>query len=488
KVQSLASPDSDAARFAEEGRLAVMAARAALSDLAVQTRDFKLWRDERARERTDADLHSLFREYVLVRGEALLTVHGGLCAALAALATALAALAECLEGALPAREVPRLRRALEILRLELEEERAGVSAWIPRGERGAPVFGGEAFHDLETTAQGDDVLVTRVLLPHEFLGRRYYPELAGAVLISATTWLRGGFEAASAYLGLTRAAEPAPEEEREPIPVATFRAPEAFDYARVLVAVPRDAPPVQDKLAFLAYCARFVAYLAERTRGRTLVLFTNAEDAAAVGAELEPFFAARGLPFWWQGMRGLAKEELGALFRARVDSVLLGLDAYWYGADFPGETLEYLVLARLPYGVPDRYHHAQCAAMGASEQRKTIYLPRALAKFRQGFGRLMRKESDRGCVFVLDRRVLDPRHRGFLDELPLANAFDIEAADEPAQRRARLVQGDSARCLRAAFTHMDLEAGLARRGLTQSFEGFGLRPGSSSASPATPQE
>jgi Rad3-related DNA helicase len=41
------------------------------------------------------------------------------------------------------------------------------------------------------------------------------------------------------------------------------------------------------------------------------------------------------MPFWWQRMRGVTKEELGQLFRAQVDSVLLGLDAFWYGADFP---------------------------------------------------------------------------------------------------------------------------------------------------------
>src|SRR4030095_4370899 len=103
--------------------------------------------------------------------------------------------------------------------------------------------------------------------------------------------------------------------------------------------------------------------------------------------------------------------------RTQVDSVLLGLDTFWYGADFPGATLEYLVLTRLPYGVAGRYHHAQGAALGSAEQRRTIYLPRALAKFRQGFGRLMRRESDRGCVFVLDGRAIEPKHSAFLREL-----------------------------------------------------------------------
>ena len=158
------------------------------------------------------------------------------------------------------------------------------------------------------------------------------------------------------------------------------------------------------------------------------------------------------------------------MFRARVDSVLLGVDTFWYGADFPGETLEYLVIVKLPYGVPDRYHFAQCAALGTGEQRRRIYLPRALAKFRQGFGRLMRRESDRGCVFVLDGRVLEPRHRFYLTELPIEDRYASgergALADEP---RARFVRGDSDRCIREALEHMGLTEDVRRRGLDWSF-------------------
>ncbi len=482
RVAALAPDGSEAALAAGQCIAATGEARAALADLGTQCGAFKAWRAARVHERTDADQHSLFREYALEHGDGLRATHAELGRALSTLAGGLARLQESLDGTVPSREAPRLRRALEIARVELEERRAAVAAWIPRDAGGRPAFGRESFHDLETSPSGEDVLVTRVLLPHEHLGRHYYPLLAGAVLLSATTWLRGGFESAAAYLGLARAAEPAPEEEREAIPVHSFRAPEAFDYSRVLLAVPRDAPPVGDKQAWLEYTARFIGYLAERTRGRLLALFTNAEDVAAVGARLEPFFAARRLPFWWQRMRGASKEELGQLFRAQVDSVLLGLDAFWYGADFPGATLEYLVIARLPFGVPDRYHHAQCAALGPAEQRKTIYLPRALAKFRQGFGRLMRKESDKGSVFVLDKRVLDPRHRAFLHELPVRGVgaepiAGAEIAGTDDARLARLVLGDSERCLDEGLAHMGMKAETRRRGLTQPFEGWRLGVG-----------
>jgi Rad3-related DNA helicase len=402
----------------------------------------------------------------------LLTAHAGLYQGLVELGVALSELAEHLDT-LPTRGVQRIRRTLDILRADLDEAAAGVEAWIPRGERGEPLFRDETFYDVETTPRGFDVLAARVLLPHEHLGRHYYPELSGAVLISATTWLKGGFDAQARYLGCRRAAQPADDEERDPTPLATFRAPDAFDYGRVLVCAPRDAPaPNAGKRAALEYVARFACYLGERTRGRILVLFTNADDCAQTARLAEPFFAARRIPFWHQRMEGTVKEELGERFRATVDSVMFGLDTFWYGADFPGETLEHLVLARLPYGVPDRYHHAQCAVLGAPEQRKTIYMPRALAKFRQGFGRLMRKETDRGCVYLLDPRVLDPRHRAFLRELPLALP-ELEPSDaSPETGGARLVRGDADRCLHEAFAHMGLLADVKRRGLDQPFGGW----------------
>src|SRR6185295_3227877 len=146
-------------------------------------------------------------------------------------------------------------------------------------------------------------------------------------------------------------------------------------------------------------------------------------------------------------MEGTAKEEISELFRSRVDSVLLGVDTFWYGADFPGKTLEYLVIVKLPYGVPDRYHHAQCAALGSGAQRRRIYLPRALAKFRQGFGRLMRRESDRGCVFLLDSRAQQAQHRIFLHELPLAGNLEDDGEGTWTAEGARVVRGSTDDCL-----------------------------------------
>ena len=76
----------------------------------------------------------------------------------------------------------------------------------------------------------------------------------------------------------------------------------------------------------------------------------------------------------------------------------------------------------------------------------------------------MRKESDRGCVFVLDNRVLDPRHRVFLKELPVRRPL-VDDGEEGAA----LVVADTERCLDAAFAHMGMKADIRRRGLDVPF-------------------
>lgn len=446
----------------------------ALESLEDGAIEFDGWRAEQSRTRETRDDHSLLREYVQSEGHALLVdARKNFTEHWSRLEVALAELAERLDG-LPLRGLPRARRNLDEIRTQLSTTLAAVHAWLPLDE-GKPAFRPRTFYDVDRDARGNLALASRVLLPNEFLGSSYYPLLSSGVFLSATTFLQGGFEAAQAYLGLDRAAAPGPNETRPPCIVRTFRAPEVFDYSRVLVAVPRDAPPAQgDKDAFLDYVRRFVAHLAERTRGRLLVLFTNAQDTQRVGEELQGFLRARSIPLWFQNMQGSVKEELSELFRAHVDSVLLGVDTFWYGADFPGETLEYLVIVKLPYGVPDRYHHAQCAALGTGEQRRRIYLPRALSKFRQGFGRLMRREGDRGCVFVLDGRVLEPRHRFFLKELPIERPFElargvVDRGELAPERRARFVRGDTDVCVREALRHMGLSDGLKERGLAASF-------------------
>jgi|LakMenEpi03Aug12_release.lakeMendotaPanAssembly.Ray.scaffolds.fasta_scaffold01623_32 ATP-dependent DNA helicase DinG len=450
----------------------LLATRSSIEYLRAEAELFLAWREEEERTSHKPEAHALLQNFLLrddSRG--MLQARIELGTKLSELESDLAELTARL-APMPMRQADIVRRGLELSRADLIDARGSLEAWMPL-EEGLPVFIPRVFYDVERDPRGYELqLASRVLLPQEFLGRTYYPLLRSAAFVSATTWLNGGFESALSYLGLERAARPAEEEERPPVRVRSMRAPDPFDYSRVLVCIPRDAPSpkAHDKQRFLAYVRRFIAHLGERTRGRMLVLFTNAADARQVGEELKGFFRARKIPLWYQNQEGTVKEELSELFRSRVDSILLGVDTFWYGADFPGETLEYLVIVKLPYGVPDRYHEAQCAALGTGAQRKQIYMPRALAKFRQGFGRLMRRESDRGCVFILDGRVLEAQHRVFLRELPIENSLEQLREAQASTPRARLVRGDTELCIREALTHMGRLEEVKNRGLSWTFE------------------
>ena len=411
---------------------------------------FLLWREERLAERKTREAHSLLREYVENRrDESLVSTHLELGAALNAIAVALAGLAELLDD-LPLTGRGRLRFRLDRTRTTLEERSAGLAAFLPRVDAEVR-FAPETFYDVERHPRRGLILAARVLLPNEYLGRFYHPDLADAVFLSATTHLRGGFETSSAYLGLDRACDPREDEpDFAPRTLRTLRADESFDYRRVLVAVPRGLPAIAaDKSRWLDAVIDLVERCALELGGRTLCLFTNSDDGARVGRELQARLAPHDIESLWQGQPGTSSEQLADRFRSNRRAVLCGLDTFWFGADFPGDDLLAVVIAKLPYGVPDRYHHAQCASIGDGPQRKRIYMPRALARFRQGFGRLMRRADDRGVVFVLDARVLDPRHRIFLGELPL---------DSPDRPGARLVRGDIEQVLGEAFAHLNSPA------------------------------
>ena len=541
-----------------------------LENLSKHLADYNRWRIDEERRRNPRDRHGVFREYIQNGPSAgLVTAHRSLLSSLAGLDAGLSALLDHIEE-LPSKRRERIRDRLATRRLALFEATTALDAWLPEDHEQAtlaPRMSPAVFYtanpdeaERQATAQfqlnkaarakpGNERMAAEVLLPQEELGRRYFPELESCVLISATTMIGGSFAAAARYLGLERLANPRADEGREPRDYRTFAVPEVFDYSRVLVGVPKDAPAVNDRDAYLAYFVRFTAHLARRTRGRILCLFTNARDLSEVGRALDEELVGSGIEIYAQNDK-LAKEELADRFRARKESILLGVDTFWYGADFPGETLEYLIIARLPFGVPDDYHHAQIAAMGSGDQFKAVYMPRTLARFRQGFGRLMRKESDKGCVFILDKRVLEPRQRAFLRELPLAtsdpalmhapskiahlqaelarktsrsssadpfgngsalendpdglqpalggsgamktndateskDANNAAADDSPANEGARLVRGDTDVVLQAAFAHMEMLPDIARRGLDVPFSERRVAPATFNATTPT---
>lgn len=198
--------------------------------------------------------------------------------------------------------------------------------------------------------------------------------------------------------------------------------PSPFDFRRqAVVAVPADFPDV-DAPAFPGRLADLVEGLASQLAGRTFVLFTSYRALSETRQILEGRLEGKGIGLLCQGDR--PRSWLLDAFRQAGGEgwVLLGTDSFWEGVDVPGAALSCVVLARLPFAVPD---HPIALARAERLRRQGLNpfreeaLPRAVLKFRQGFGRLVRTQQDRGAVVVADRRLLTRSYRAsFLDALP----------------------------------------------------------------------
>ena len=232
-----------------------------------------------------------------------------------------------------------------------------------------------------------------------------------AVFTSATLTVAGEFSFWAGRIGLDRAAP------REPL-LQSFPSP--FNYGEnVLLGVPTDAPP-PDAPQYKSFLSGFIARALQSSRGAGLVLFTSYSLLRETYADVQPVLAGRGIRILKQGDD--ERSRLLDAFRAEKSSVLFATDSFWEGVDAPGETLQMVILCRLPFRVPTE--PVLKARMAAIEERggnpfAELSLPDAVVRLRQGFGRLMRRHDDRGVVLILDSRIVSKRYgKIFLESLP----------------------------------------------------------------------
>jgi Rad3-related DNA helicase len=251
-----------------------------------------------------------------------------------------------------------------------------------------------------------------------------WDRLRSAVLTSATLTVRGSFSYYREMTGLDA-----------DVDVEEHVFPSPFDFRRQAVLVLEHDPEGAWRPDALAdRQADRLKRLAAITGGRTLALFTNKRDMTQVAAAVGQHVEDDGVLVLAQGLHGSAA-SLAEEFRTHPATILLGVDTLWTGQDFPGDVLTCLVIAKLPFPRQDPLFQARKRACEEAGARwfDAFYLPETVLKFRQGFGRLIRTETDYGVVVVLDHRLSQKAYRrDFVESLPDIEVVDASPAELPA--------------------------------------------------------
>lgn len=242
---------------------------------------------------------------------------------------------------------------------------------------------------------------------HPVLRDLLWERFPGTVGTSATLTVNGHFTFWAQRVGV-----------HDP-PTALFPSP--FDYPnQALLALPRDLPTPDDP-AFMDATSHVIVEAVRLSGGGTFVLCTS---YAAVDHYARVLRSA--VPPTWpvlaQGRSG--RDALLRAFRESRKAVLVGTDAFWEGVSVRGLALRQVIVPRLPFRVPTEPLHEARVELEQREGRdpfRSLILPHAVLRLRQGFGRLIRSTTDRGVVALLDRRLHERQYgRRMLHALPPA--------------------------------------------------------------------
>lgn len=191
-----------------------------------------------------------------------------------------------------------------------------------------------------------------------------------------------------------------------------------FDYASNTLLYLVSDMPEPNQPGYQRYVEEAILTVGRAMQGRTMALFTSYGQLRATARAIAQPLAEANIGLLVQG-EGASRQQLLESFKD-LDSrtVLLGTRSFWEGVDVPGIALQAVLIVRLPFDVPsDPIFAARSETFESPFFEYSI--PEAVLRFRQGFGRLIRRRDDEGVVVILDKRVLTKRYgQSFLDALP----------------------------------------------------------------------
>ena len=287
---------------------------------------------------------------------------------------------------------------LEQCRVRAVELAAGLGAWSASGEKAAA--DPDKVLWVEAYASSLQLHQTPLSIAPIFSKQREGTPRSW-IFASATLAVKNDFNHYTAQMGMSDE------------PARSWASP--FDYAsQGLLYVPADmaqpnSPGYTDAVIDAALP------VIEAAGGRAFLLCTTIRAVNRAAERLREEFEQRGLPFPLMVQGEAGRTELLDRFRAAGNAVLIGSQSFWEGVDVRGEALSVVIIDKLPFAPPD---DPVLAARIAALEKKGLngfvhhQLPSAIINLKQGAGRLIRDETDRGVLMICDTRLITKPYGG----------------------------------------------------------------------------
>ncbi|MDP4104735.1 MAG: ATP-dependent DNA helicase DinG [Bacillota bacterium] len=247
----------------------------------------------------------------------------------------------------------------------------------------------------------------------DYLHNDFFQKKKSVVITSATLTVNHSFRFIRKELGLTDC------------PCSELMIPSPFEYRdQVEMLIPEDLPEIKSVSVddYVVAITEHIITIAETTKGRMLLLFTSHEMLKKTYELIKESGFLSDFAIIAQGITSGSQTRLTRNFQRYEKAILLGTSSFWEGVDIPGEDLTCLIIVRLPFSPPDDpFTEAKCEYVKSQGGNpfSDFSLPEAVLRFKQGFGRLIRTEKDRGIIVVFDKRIISTKYgKAFLESIP----------------------------------------------------------------------
>ena len=248
-----------------------------------------------------------------------------------------------------------------------------------------------------------------------------FDNLDRLVFASATIVVNGNFDYFKKSLGL----------DEEDCIEAIIKSP--FDYdEQMSVYIPSDIQDSENINAFVSDASKFILNILLKTNGKAFILFTSYTMLNQIYYSISKKLKDKGFEVFLHGDK--PRSQIIKEFKEVENPILFGTTSFWEGVDVQGENLSNVIITKLPFLVPtDPVVSAISKKIeeDGGNSFMDFQLPEAIIKFKQGVGRLIRKKTDSGNIFILDNRILKKRYGSlFINVLPSQKNIKILEKDD----------------------------------------------------------